>query len=100
LVHADQFRGDVDIGGMVRLGVARIGVVVKHAYEPELTAEGVRLTAFDRQVRVGAAWMPHPRAVSVNAAFDADLTTTTPLFFGNERRLAGGGELWFDRRVG
>lgn len=42
LLHADQTTGDLDIGAMVRLGDARIGLVVKHVHEPELTAEETR----------------------------------------------------------
>jgi hypothetical protein len=99
LVRADQTRGDIDLGAMLRLGVVRVGLVVKHVLQPELTAEGQRLGSFDRQVRVGAAYVPHPRTVTVNAALDADLTTT-PTAFGNARHLAGGAELWFDRLVG
>ena len=99
LVRADQTRLDVDIGATVRLGVTRVGLVVKHVHEPELTIEGNRLASFDRQVRVGAAYVPHPGAVTVNVAIDADLTTT-PTVFGNARHLAGGGELWLERRVG
>jgi hypothetical protein len=99
LVRADQTRGDIDLGAMLRLGVTRIGLVVKHAYQPSLTGDGLPLASFDRQVRVGAAYVPHPGMVTVNAALDADLTTT-PTVFGNVRHLAGGGEVWFERRLG
>ena len=98
LVRADQVRGDIDFGAMIRLGVARIGFVVKHLHEPDLTADGMRLSAFDRQVRVGAAYLPHPGPLTLNAALDADLTTT-PTVFGNARHLSGGAELWVDRRL-
>ncbi|MEP7308494.1 MAG: hypothetical protein ABJA98_23565 [Acidobacteriota bacterium] len=98
LVWADQVRGDIDIGAMLRAGGARIGFVVKHLHEPDLTADGMRLASFDRQVRVGAAYLPHPGMLTLNAALDADLTTTQTVF-GNARHLAGGGELWIDRRL-
>jgi hypothetical protein len=99
LLRADQTTGDIDLGGMVRLGVTRIGLVVKHLHEPGLTADGNQLTSFDRQVRVGAAYVPHPGKITVNAAFDADLTrTSTP--YGDVRHLAGGAELWLQRVVG
>lgn len=99
LVRADETRLDVDIGAMVKLGSARVGMVVKHVHEPDLTIDGNRLASFDRQVRVGAAYVPQPGKVSLNAAIDADLTTT-PTVFGNARHLAGGGELWLERRLG
>ena len=50
-------------------------------------------------MRVGAAYVPHPGRLTLNAAIDADLTTT-PTVFGNARHLAGGGELWVERRLG
>jgi len=98
LVRADQTRGDIDLGAMVRIGGARIGFVVKHLHEPDLTADGMQLASFDRQVRVGAAYLPHPGMLTLNAALDADLTIT-PTVFGNARHLAGGAELWIDRRL-
>jgi hypothetical protein len=98
LLWADQVRGDIDMGAMVRLGVARIGFVVKHLHEPDLTADGLRLASFDRQVRVGAAYLPSPGNLTFNAALDADLTTTQTVF-GNARHLSGGAELWIDRRL-
>jgi hypothetical protein len=97
LVSADQIRGDVDLGAMLRFGVTRVGVVVKHIHEPEVTADRY-LLAFDRQVRVGVAYVPHPGTLTVNVAFDADLTTT-PTVFGDVRHLAAGAELWIHRRV-
>ncbi len=99
LVDADQLRGDIDMGAMLRMGVTRVGFVVKHLYEPDLTVQGGRLTSFDRQVRVGAAYVPHPGKVTVIAAVDADLTRSSTVF-GTARHLAGGGELWFERRLG
>jgi len=97
LVWADQVRGDLDFGTMFRFGVARVGLVVKHVAEPEVTSNGSHVP-FDRQVRVGAAYAPRPGPVTLNAAVDADLTTT-PTAFGNARHLAGGGELWLERTV-
>jgi hypothetical protein len=99
LVRADAIKGDVDVGAMVKFGAARVGLVVKHLHQPDVLANGVRLEAFDRQVRIGAAYVPVPAALTVNAALDADLTTT-PTAFGSARRLAGGGEVWIRRRLG
>jgi hypothetical protein len=99
LVHADQTRFDLDIGTMVKFGSLRLGAVLKHVHAPELTVDGTRV-GFNRQGRVGVAYAPAPNpALSVNAAFDADLTTTETAF-GNARHLAGGAELWVRQRVG
>jgi hypothetical protein len=92
LVRADQTRGDLDLGAMVKLGSARFAVSAKNVYLPDLTAEG-NPVARNRQVRVGAAYAPPPgKNVSVIVDLDADLTTTHTAS-GDERHIAGGAEL-------
>jgi hypothetical protein len=92
LVRADQTRGDFDVGAMVKLGSARFAVSAKNLYAPDLTADGAPVDR-NRQVRVGAAYVPSPgKTVSVIADLDADLTTTHTAA-GDERHIAGGAEL-------
>jgi hypothetical protein len=92
LVRADQTRGDFDAGAMVKLGSARFAVSAKNLYAPDLTAGGAPVD-LNRQVRVGAAYVPSPgKTVSVIADLDADLTTTHTAA-GDERHIAGGAEL-------
>jgi hypothetical protein len=92
LVRADQIRGDLDIGAMVKIGSARFAVSGKNLYLPDLTADGSPV-ARNRQVRVGAAYAPSPRkAVSVIVDLDADLTMTQTEA-GEERHIAAGAEL-------
>jgi hypothetical protein len=92
LVRADQSRGDLDLGVMVKVGSARFGVSAKNLSLPDLTADG-RPIDRNRQVRVGAAYTPSPRGkVSVIAALDADLTTIHTAA-GDERHIAGGAEM-------
>lgn len=99
LVHADQTRGDLDIGLMAKSGAWRVGMVVKHLHQPDLTVEGIRV-GLDRQMRVGVAYVGKTgTALSVNVAGDADVTTTATAF-GNSRHVAGGAELWAGRRLG
>ena len=99
VVRADETRGDVDIGAMVRFGSWRTGAVVRHLHAPDLTSEGSRV-GFDRQLRVGFAYAPKPGdGLTLNAAIDADATTTETAF-GNARHLSGGAELWIRRRLG
>jgi len=99
LVHADQTRADLDIGTMLKFGSVRFGAVLKHLHAPDLTVDGTRV-GLDRQGRVGFAYAPAPNPVlTVNAAVDADVTTTETAF-GSARHLAGGAELWVRRRVG
>ena len=98
VVHADETRGDVDIGAMATFGSWRTTAVVRHLHAPDLTFEGSR-AGLDRQVRFGAAYAPRPGpGLTLNAAIDADATTTATAF-GNARHVAGGAELWVRRRV-
>jgi hypothetical protein len=99
LVQVDQTRGDLDLGVMATLGVARLAAVVKNLAAADLTAEGLPVYP-GRQVRVGGAYFPRSDgAMSLVAAVDADLTRTTTVW-GDERHLAGGVELWLKRRLG
>jgi hypothetical protein len=99
IVRADDTHVDLDLGAMVRFGRLRAAAVVKHLHEPDLTVEGTRV-GFDRQVRLGLAFVqPSSSDVAVNAALDADLTSTSTAF-GNARHLAGGAELWARHQLG
>jgi hypothetical protein len=99
LARADNTKTDLDIGGMLKFGAFRLGAVVKHLYEPELLADGVRV-GLDRQARVGLAYaQSQQRPVVVNLALDGDLTTASTEF-GSVRHLAAGAELVAQRRLG
>jgi len=99
LARADNTRGDQDIGAMLRWGGLRLAAVVRHLYAPDLTVSGTHV-GLDRQARVGLAYVqPLNAPVRVNAAFDADLTTTDTAF-GRARHLAGGAELTYAQRLG
>ncbi len=99
LVRADQTRGDLDLGAILKLGPARFAISAKHVAAPDLTADGNPVGP-GRQVRVGAAYAPKARGtMSVIAAVDADLTTTATAT-GDERHVAAGAELHAGRRIG
>src|SRR4029077_5155073 len=57
LVRADQMRGDVDLGALVKAGSVRLGISAKNMAAPDLTADG-NPVEHTRQVRVGAAYVP------------------------------------------
>jgi hypothetical protein len=88
---------DIDLGAMVDLRTARIGIVARNVREPEFElADGSRL-GISRQVRMGLALVPTPR---FTAALDVDLTRT-PSVEGDERHVALGAEGWWgERRIG
>jgi hypothetical protein len=99
LIKADQIKGDLDIGMMVKVGSGRIGVTVKHLHPPDLTTADIPLD-LARQVRVGGAWAPAARgALGFVLAADADLTSV-PTAQGEVKRAAGGAELWLQKRFG
>jgi hypothetical protein len=89
----------LDVGAMAVFGRARIGVMVRNVTEPEFN-EGSEPFILSRQARAGAALSSGSRGVigSATLAIDADLMTTTSVF-GEERRLAGGGEVWTSART-
>lgn len=97
-VSGDTHPG-LDIGAMAVLGRARIGVMVRNVREPEFSA-GADTFTLNRHARVGVAVSSGTRGVigAATVAVDADLTTTATLF-GDERRLAAGGELWTTGRT-
>jgi hypothetical protein len=90
--------GDLDIGALVMVASARIGVSVKHVNEPEF-GEGSGRFVLGRQVRAGFAWVAGQTGapVIVTAAFDADLTRT-PTAFGEARHIASGVEVELPRQ--
>lgn len=96
LVRAGETRGDLDLGAMARFGVVRMGLVVKNVRKPTFSADDGRTTLeLPRQARAGAALVVRGNG-PVNGlalAVDADLTTT-PTTRGDERRVAGGLEVW------
>ena len=91
LVRADQTRGDLDLGALMKVGSVRLGISAKNMFAPDLTVDGDPVE-HKRQVRVGAAFVRAARGVSLIAAVDADLTTTATAG-GEARHVAGGGEV-------
>jgi hypothetical protein len=84
----------VDAGAMAMFGRVRVGLMVRNVTEPQY-GSGAAAFTLDRQARLGAAVTSGTRGVigSATVAVDADLTRTGTVF-GEERRLAAGGEVW------
>jgi hypothetical protein len=92
LVRADQFRGDLDLGAMVKAGSVRLGISAKNLWAPDLTVDDIPVER-TRQVRVGLAYVPGARGgVALIAAADADLRPTRTAA-GEVRHAAGGAEV-------
>jgi hypothetical protein len=89
----------LDIGAMANIGYARLGVMVRNVREPEFRSGDDAMT-LRRHARAGFALSSGPRGVLSRAivAVDADLTKTTTVF-GDERRVAVGGEMWTAKRI-
>jgi hypothetical protein len=92
--HVDQ-----DIGVMATLGRVRAGLTVRNLWQPEFNSGLVPFT-LSRQARAGVAVTTGQRGVigTATVAFDADLTTT-PTVLGDERRVAGGAEVWMPSKT-
>ena len=102
LVHAaGDTAADLDVGAMVKFGLARVGLTVRNLREPTL-GTGSDVVTLSRMARVGLALVgpSHGPVDALALAVDADLTTdSTPT--GDARRVAGGVEAWLaKRRVG
>lgn len=84
----------LDMGAMAVFGPARIGVMVRNVTEMEF-GSGADAFRLNRTARLGVAFSTGIRGVvgGATVAVDGDLTTATTVF-GDERRLAAGGELW------
>lgn len=92
---------DLDLGAMLRVGSVRFGASLKHVGEPTVGTGPARLT-LERQGRAGLALLRGKTGLldAWTVALDTDLTRATTVF-GEERRLAAGGEAWlFGHRVG
>lgn len=83
---------DLDVGMLVRLGPVSLGGTVRHVGEPGFGDGDARLV-MRRQARAGLAVRRGNAGVfeTLVGAVDVDVTTT-PTVFGDERRVAAGGE--------
>jgi hypothetical protein len=91
-----RITADLDLGAIFSVGTVRLGLTGRNLRAPEFTGESgpVRM---NRQVRVGAAYVPRSLSAGVHGpfsvSFDADMTKTrTPE--GDARFAAIGGEYW------
>jgi hypothetical protein len=100
LARAGEWKGGLDVGAMATYGRARLGLMVRNARELKFMSATPDAWALRRQARAGAAFTTGSRGVIGNAtlAFDADLTRTATSR-GEDRRMAGGAEVWTTRRV-
>src|SRR5262245_3351130 len=98
LMTAGQTHAGLDLGGMLSVGLARIGLSVRNVTEPTF-GEGASALALKRQARAGFALTTGQRGVigTGAVAVDADVTTTVTSA-GEQRRVAVGGEVWTTQR--
>ena len=89
----------LDIGAMAVLGPVRIGVMVRNVKQPEF-GSGSEAFTLSRHARAGVAVSSGTRGVigAATIAVDADLMNEMTVF-GEERRIATGGELWTTGRT-
>jgi hypothetical protein len=88
---------DVDVGAMLDLGTARLGLAARNLREPEFEAAAEGRLKMQRQARAGVAILP---TRTLTLAGDVDLTCTDTAT-GERRHVALGAEQWLaNRRVG
>lgn len=91
--------GDMDLGAMVKAGVLKLGVTVKHVAEPHLGSGSLEV-ALERQARAGIAVVTEVGKNPLTFAGDVDLTKT-PTVNGDAQHIAGGAELFAaKKRIG
>jgi hypothetical protein len=84
---------------MASFGRVRLGLTVRNVNEVTF-GTGVNAETLERSARAGAAFSTGTRGVigTATIAFDADLNRT-PTVFGDERRMALGGEAWTAKKT-
>jgi hypothetical protein len=97
LVSREDTDFDADIGVMLNLNRARVGMLVRNAREAEFETPGGGRFRLERQARAGVAFLPSD---AFTVSLDVDLSKTT-IETGEQRLIAIGAEHWFaGRRFG
>ena len=101
LERAGETHGDLDLGALVRFGIAQLGISVKNVRGATFeTAAGPLV--LDRQARAGIAILGRSNGwiKEMTIAVDADLITDSSMG-AKTRHIAGGLEVWIlSKRVG
>jgi len=101
LERAGETHGDLDLGALVRFGIAQLGISVKNVRGATFeTAAGPLV--LDRQARAGMAILGRSNGwiKEMTIAVDADLITDSSMG-AKTRHIAGGLEVWIlSKRVG
>ena len=100
LMHAAETETDFDVGAGFMYGPLRIGATARNLRAATLATDAGNVLQLERQARVGLALTGHTRGQIETAtlSFDVDLRTFHTLY-GEERRAAGGAEIWLKGRV-
>jgi len=98
VLNANDIETGLDIGAMAAFGRARFGLMVRNVTEPDFVSTEGAFT-LRRHARAGAAFTVTPRKVigAATMSIDADLVKSDTRF-GDDRRVAIGGEVWTSRR--
>ena len=95
ILRSDDTNVSFDVGVMSTFGPLRAGVTIHDVTRPGF-GSGPTAFTLNRTARLGVALTSGKRAAigSATLSFDADVTTTHDPLFGDERRMALGGEVW------
>jgi len=95
IMRAADSSAEFDAAAMFSYGILRVGATVRNLRQASLTTDGGNVLQLERQTRAGAAVTGHTKGQieTATASFDIDLRKTHT-FWGEERRVAGGAEIW------
>ena len=100
VMRAADSHVEIDAGAMISYGVMRIGATVRNLRQVTIATDTGNTLQLERQTRAGIALIGHTpgQIETAMVSFDVDLRRTHTVF-GEERRVAGGAEIWTKGRT-
>ena len=100
MMRAADTSAEIDVGAMLSYKVLRVGATVRNLRQATIATDNGNTLQLERQTRAGIALIGHTPGEIETAmvSFDADLRRTHTIF-GEERRIAGGAEIWTKGRT-
>jgi len=100
MMRAADTHAEIDVGGLMTYKMLRVGATVRNLRQSTLLTQTGNTVQLERQMRAGAALTGHTsgQIESAMVSFDVDLRRTRTMF-GEERRVAGGVEIWTKGRM-
>ena len=100
VMRAGDTHAEIDLGGLMTYKILRVGATVRNLRQSTLLTQTGNSVQLERQTRAGTAVTGHTsgQIESASVSFDIDLRATHTVY-GEERRVAGGAEIWTKGRT-